>query len=116
MLAQARKPGFHTVSAESGPSTARLTSATYGNSAACPHQGLRGHLAEGLAVVVRELAKVPEAVRQRDGLHQWCRPRERPQCRSNHHQPTQLQESMWADGEDGPEGLGHAGWGSSEDV
>ena len=55
---------------KAGPSMARLTSAARSVAAACPDQGVREHLAEGLALVVQELTGVPEAMRKRDGLYQ----------------------------------------------
>ena len=46
------------------------------NSTARPYKRLRRCLAKDVAVVMRELAEVPEAMRQHDGLHQGCRPLE----------------------------------------
>src|SRR6478672_12101845 len=58
---------------------ARLTSAARNVAAACLGQGVREHLAEGLALVVRELTGVPEAIRKHDGLYQRHWPYGQPQ-------------------------------------
>src|SRR6478609_8616935 len=84
---------------------ARLTSAARCNLLARPRQGVRGRLTKGSAVVVRKLAEVPEAVRQRDGLYQGHSSFVRPQRGSGHAHPPQLQVAVRADAEDGLEGI-----------